>query len=61
MKRVVGANGTWVLEGVNDYGADVWHVVVILELDPEGQIRDTRYYAKPFDPPDWCAEWVEQM
>jgi len=61
VKRVMGANTTWVLE-VNDYGGDIWHVVVIVELDPEGRIlRDTRYYAKPFDPPDWRAEWVEQM
>ncbi len=62
LRRVAGANGIWVIEGVNDYGDDVWHVIVILELDPDGRIlRDTRYYAKPFDPPDWRAHLVEQM
>jgi hypothetical protein len=62
VRRVVGANGTWVLEGVNDYGGDIWHVVVILELDPEGSDPARHgYYAKPFDPPDWRAAWVEQM
>jgi hypothetical protein len=62
IRRVVGANTTWVLEGVNDYGDDVWHVVAIFELDPDGRIvRDTRYYAKPFEAPQWRAMWVEPM
>jgi hypothetical protein len=62
VRRVVGSDGMWVLEGVNDYGNDIWHVVVILELDADGRVlRDTRYYAKPFDAPDWRAAWVERM
>jgi hypothetical protein len=53
----------WVIEGVNDYGdGDTWHVVVVFEFTDDGRIvRDTRYYAKPFDPPDWRAAWVERM
>ena len=23
--------------------------------------RDTRYYAEPFEAPEWRAQWVEQM
>jgi hypothetical protein len=62
VRRVVGAETTWVLEGVNDYGDDAWHVVVILELETDGRVlRDTRYYAKALDPPDWRAGWVEPM
>lgn len=62
IRRVVGAETTWVLEGVNDYGDDIWHVVVILELEPDGRVlRDTRYYSKALDPPDWRAGWVEPM
>jgi hypothetical protein len=62
VRRMLGSNGIWVIEGVNDYKEDVWHVVVILELDPDGRIlRDTRYYAKPFDAPEWRAAWVEPM
>ena len=53
----------WVVEGVNDYGdGDTWHVVLVVEFTDDGRIlRDTRYYAKPFDPPDWRAAWVERM
>jgi hypothetical protein len=62
VRRVVGAETTSVLEGVNDYGDDAWHVVVVLELEPDGRVlRDTRYYAKALDPPDWRAGWVEPM
>src|SRR3712207_381322 len=59
VRRVVGAGRVWVLEGVNDYGGDVWHVALVLEFDDDGRIvRDTRYYAQPVErppggPPGW--------
>jgi hypothetical protein len=57
---VAGAGQTWVVEGINDYGGDRWYVVLILELDDAGRIvTDTRYYAQPFDPPEWRASWAE--
>ncbi|MBB3082743.1 nuclear transport factor 2 family protein [Geodermatophilus sabuli] len=62
LRRVVGAGRVWVVEGVNDYGDDVWHVVLTLELDDDGRIvRDTRYYARPSEAPAWRAEWVEPL
>ncbi|MFW3171471.1 hypothetical protein [Geodermatophilus sp. CPCC 206100] len=62
LRRVVGAGRVWVVEGVNDYGGDVWHVVLTLELDDDGRIvRDTRYYARPFEPPAWRAPFVEPV
>ena len=62
VRRVVGAGRVWVLEGVNDYGGDVWHVALVLEFDADGRIvRDTRYYAQPVEPPAWRAPWVEPL
>jgi hypothetical protein len=62
VRRVTGAANVWVVEGVNDYAGDIWHVVLVLELDQQGRIlRDTRYYAKPFEAPVWRAAWVEAM
>jgi len=62
IRRVAGSGSLWVLEGVNDYGDDVWHVILVLELDHEGRfVRDTRYYSQPFDPPAWRAQWVEPI
>lgn len=62
LRRVHGSGRTWVVEGVNDYGADVWNVVLVLELDEDGRItRDTRYYAQHSDPPPWRSAWVEPI
>jgi hypothetical protein len=61
VKRVSGGGRSWLIEGVNDYGAgDVWHVVVALEFAADGRmLRDTRYYAKAFDPPAWRAAFTD--
>jgi hypothetical protein len=62
LRRVTGAGRTWVVEAVNDYGGDVWHAVLVLELTDDGRVvRDTRYYAQAFAPPAWRAAWVERM
>jgi hypothetical protein len=62
LRRVQGSGRTWVIEGVNDYAGDVWNVVLILELDPDGLIlRDTRYYGQRSAPPDWRSPWVEPI
>ena len=62
LRRVVGAGRVWVVEGVNDYGDDVWHVVAVLELEPDGRIvRDTRYYTQHTEAPAWRARLVEPI
>jgi hypothetical protein len=62
LRRVFVREGLWVIEGVNDYGGgQVFTVVAIFELR-DGKIwRDTRYYAEPFDAPEWRAQWVERV
>ena len=60
LRRVAGTGTFWTVEGVNDYGDEVWHVIVVWELDDDGRIlRDTRYYGQKFEPPAWRREWVE--
>jgi hypothetical protein len=62
LRRVFGSGRTWVVEGVNDYAGDVWHVVVILELDDDGHIlRDTRYYVQGSQAPQWRSQYVEPI
>ena len=36
-------------------------MVAIIELKNGKMWRDTRYYAEPFEAPQWRAEWVEPM
>jgi ketosteroid isomerase-like protein len=61
-RRVVGAGDVWVVEGRSDYGdGEVFDVANIVEFRDGRILRETRYYAKPFEPPAWRAQWVEQM
>ena len=62
IRRVLVRDGLWVVEGVNDYGGgQVFNVVAIIELRDGKWWRDTRYYAEPFESPEWRAQWVERM
>ncbi|MCP3757033.1 hypothetical protein [Streptomyces sp. TBY4] len=62
VRRVTGAGRVWVMEGINDYAGDVWHVVLVLELDETGRIvRDTRYYGRPFPPDPSRAALVDPL
>jgi hypothetical protein len=36
-------------------------VVVIIELKDGKMFRDTRYFAEPFEAPEWRAQGVERM
>jgi ketosteroid isomerase-like protein len=61
LRRVVGAGDVWVVEGQSDYGGRIYHVVMIVEFRDGKILRETRYYADPFDAPEWRAQWVEPM
>ena len=62
VRRVLVRDGLWVVEGVIDYGGgQTTDFAMILELK-DGRIwRDRRYYAEPFEAPEWRAEWVERV
>jgi hypothetical protein len=62
VRRVLVRKGLWVVEGVNDYGGgNTSDFAMILELK-DGKIwRDRRYYAEPFEAPEWRAQWVERV
>ncbi|HKH25570.1 MAG TPA: nuclear transport factor 2 family protein [Acidimicrobiia bacterium] len=61
LRRVVGADDVWAIEAQSDYDGRVYHVVVIVEFRDGKIVRETRYYADPFDAPEWRAQWVETM
>jgi hypothetical protein len=62
LRRVIVKDGLWVVEGVNDYGGgQIFDIVLIIELKDGKLWRDRRYYAEPFEAPEWRAQWVEQM
>ena len=61
LRRVVVREGLWVAEVVSDYGGQEVHYVSIVELKEGKMWRDTRYYAEPFEGPEWRAPWGERV
>jgi hypothetical protein len=59
VRRIIGSGDLFVMEAQSDYpGGGVFHVANIVEFADGKIIRETRYYAEPFEPPEWRAEWV---
>jgi hypothetical protein len=50
------------MEATSDYeeGA-TYHVADIIEICDGKILKETRYYAEPFEAPAWRAEWVEKI
>jgi hypothetical protein len=61
LRRLVGAGDVWVAETVVRYeDGSVWHGVDTIEFR-DGKIwKETRYFAEPFEAPEWRAQWVER-
>ncbi len=61
MRRIFGDGDVWIVEGQNDYEGDVWHFVNIVEFENGKIRRETRYYSKGFEAPEWRADLVERI
>lgn len=63
LRRILKPGEAWVIEGTIDYGDGTpVSAVQIIETGPDGKvIRETDYFANPFQAPEWRRQWVEQM
>lgn len=61
IRRIVGSGDVWVVEGRSDYGGRIYYVANIIEFHEGKIIRETRYYAEPFEAPAWRGAWVEPI
>jgi hypothetical protein len=62
LRRLVAGSRLWIVEGVSDYGGRIYHQEVAIAEPRDGKIwRESRYYAEPFEAPEWRAPWVEKM
>ena len=61
VRRIVGSGEVWVVEGRSDYSGRIYHVATIFEFREGKILRETRYYADPFEAPAWRAQWVEAI
>ena len=60
VRRMLGAGGLWVSELEMRYGDRPFRVVSIMEFDGDRVIRETQYFAEPFEPGPSRAQWVER-
>jgi hypothetical protein len=60
LTRLAGEGDVWVAETESDYSGQLFHMAMILEFEGDKIIRETRYYAEPFEPPEWRAPWAKR-
>jgi hypothetical protein len=63
LRRLLTPGEAWIIEGTIDYGDGIpVSAVSIIETGVDGKIvRQTDYFANPFEAPAWRSKWVEQM
>jgi hypothetical protein len=61
VRRIVGSGDVWVVEARSDYSGRIYYVAVIFEFREGKIMRETRYYADPFEAPAWRAPLVEPI
>jgi ketosteroid isomerase-like protein len=61
VRRVVGGGDVWTVLATGDYGGQIFHLAIVFEFRDGRILRETRYYAEPFEAPEWRAQWVEEM
>ena len=61
IRRVIGCGDLWVSEYVISYDGRPVYTVSIMEFREGKVARETQFFADPFEPPAWRAQWVEQI
>ena len=61
VQRILGAGDLWVSELVLTYDDRPVHVVSIMEFQGDQVVRETQYFADPFEPGASRTQWVERM
>jgi ketosteroid isomerase-like protein len=59
IRRLLGSGNLWVTEYTITYQGRIAYTVSIMEFQGGKVVRETQYYADPFEAPAWRAQWVE--
>ena len=60
IRRLFGSGDLWITEYMIVYLGRPTYTVSIMEFKNGKVVHETQYFADPFDPPAWRAQWVEQ-
>lgn len=61
LRRVIVRPDLCVSEYIIRYDGKPVYVIAIVEFEGTKVVRETHYFADPFPPPKWRAQWVELM
>lgn len=61
VRRITGSGDLFVVEAVGQYGADTSYMTSIIEFRNGKIVKQTDYFASPFEAPAWRSQWVERM
>jgi hypothetical protein len=61
IRRIIGNGDLWITEYMIIYDGRPVPTVSIMEFRDGKVIHETQYFAEPFEPPAWRAQWVERM
>jgi len=59
IRRLFGSGDLWITEYTIVYLGQRSYTVSIMEFKDGKVVHETQYFADPFDPPAWRAQWVE--
>lgn len=60
IRRLFGSGRLWITEYTITYEGRAFQTISIMEFESDKVVHETQYFAEPFDPPGWRAQWVEQ-
>jgi ketosteroid isomerase-like protein len=61
VRRIIGSGDLWVTEYILTYDGRPSYTVSIMEFSGDKIVRETQYFADPFEPGPSRAQWVERM
>ena len=59
VRRVRGSGDLWITELVITYDGKPYDTVSIMEFRTEKVVRETQYFAEPFEAAAWRAQWAD--
>ena len=60
IRRMLGRDDLWVTEYTITYQGKPAYTVSLMEFRDGKVVRETQYFADPFEAPAWRKQWVEQ-
>ena len=61
VKRILGNGDLWITEYTITYQGRPAYTVSIMEFRNGKVVRETQYFADPFEAPAWRSQWVQQI